>query len=298
MHFRIMSFMLEVRTFAQNSPSLSSSTIFTLSLTSRGLVLPRCFRLRLLSTTPSRFAAHTFFSILTFFKACLHFNMRESTALKALQLVGKYMSLNEAARSNHMLIYLIEATLYMAAKFDESGLAVTFVDFHMGARELPSFGSLLKQAEVRLEEIRWEPGMFQMLEQSLLQTLRWQVDLVTPFDFLVLLLSVRARLQIDEVRKPKFFCSASFGSKESCGGDELADPENASGLDHITSILPLSLIMTILCLCRKYSRRLRRPPLKSDDINCRVLYVYLSHRRHRRYAASLSCRDGRLVRRD
>ena len=94
--------------------------------------------------------------------------MRETTALKAFQLVGMYIALNEVSRSNHMLVYLTLAALYMAAKFDESGFSVTFLDFHASVSELQSFSSLLHKAEVKLDEIRWEAGMYLMLEQSLL----------------------------------------------------------------------------------------------------------------------------------
>ena len=92
--------------------------------------------------------------------------------------------------------------------------------------------------------------MFQILEQSLLQTLRWQVDVATPIDFLILLLAIRARLHIDEGRKPKFFSSASFGSKDSSSEENNLDTQSSIG--QIESVLPCGLIMTILCLSRKY----------------------------------------------
>ena len=178
--------------------------------------------------------------------------MRETTALKALQLVKMYLDLNEAARSNHMLIYLAEAALYMVAKFDESSLSVSFLDFHASVYELQSLGSLLHKADVKYEEIRWEADMYLMLEKSLLQTLHWQVDVVTPIDYLVVLLAIRARLQIDENRKPKFFSSASFGSKNSSDEEELAEYENFSCVEKIASVLPYSLILSIYSLTRKY----------------------------------------------
>jgi hypothetical protein len=56
--------------------------------------------------------------------------MRESTALKALKVTRKYISANPDARNNHMLCYVVEAALFIAFKFDESGLAQTFADFH------------------------------------------------------------------------------------------------------------------------------------------------------------------------
>lgn len=59
-----------------------------------------------------------------------------------------------------MLIYLAEAALYMSAKFDESGIAFSFSDFHEAILDLPSFGALLQKAGVKFDEIRWEHGMY------------------------------------------------------------------------------------------------------------------------------------------
>lgn len=38
-----------------------------------------------------------------------------------------------------MLIYVAEATLYMAAKLDESNFCTTFNDFHEANLDLPAF---------------------------------------------------------------------------------------------------------------------------------------------------------------
>ena len=47
-----------------------------------------------------------------------------------------------------MLIYLAEAALFMSAKFDESGFASCFSDFHEAILDLPSFAVMLQKAGV------------------------------------------------------------------------------------------------------------------------------------------------------
>lgn len=47
-----------------------------------------------------------------------------------------------------MFIYLAEAALFISGKFDESGLASVFKDFHDVILGLPSFALLLQKAGV------------------------------------------------------------------------------------------------------------------------------------------------------
>jgi len=69
--------------------------------------------------------------------------MRETMALHALSIVEEYTAANEAAQNSHMLVYVTEAALFLAAKNDESGLKVSFADFHRVITDLPSFCYLL-----------------------------------------------------------------------------------------------------------------------------------------------------------
>jgi menaquinone-dependent protoporphyrinogen IX oxidase len=92
-----------------------------------------------------------------------------------------------------MMIFVVESALYIAAKFDESGLTATFTDFHEAVLDLQSFQELLHTAEVPSEAFFWEPGMYKVLEQSLVETLRWQINQVTSADVLVNLVALRAK---------------------------------------------------------------------------------------------------------
>lgn len=123
--------------------------------------------------------------------------MRESTALKALSILTRYVSANPAAQNNHMVVFVVEAAMYIAAKFDESGLLATFADFHAAVFDLPSFDDLLASAEVPREEVRWEEGMYALLEQSVLTTLGWKIDILSSIEVMATLLTVHARLCMD-----------------------------------------------------------------------------------------------------
>jgi hypothetical protein len=47
-----------------------------------------------------------------------------------------------------MLIYVAEATLYIAFKLDESSFSVSFADFHVALQDFPAFLFLLRQLNV------------------------------------------------------------------------------------------------------------------------------------------------------
>jgi hypothetical protein len=74
--------------------------------------------------------------------------MREGTSLKALQLMERYIFANTASHDPHMLIYVAEATLYIAFKLDESSCSVSFADFHVALQDFPAFLFLLRQLNV------------------------------------------------------------------------------------------------------------------------------------------------------
>ena len=90
--------------------------------------------------------------------------MREGTSLKALQLMERYISTNADSHDPHMLIYVAEATLYIAFKLDESSFSVSFADFHADLQDFPAFLFLLQQLNVPSHEITWTPPMYPMIE--------------------------------------------------------------------------------------------------------------------------------------
>jgi hypothetical protein len=50
-------------------------------------------------------------------------------------------------------VYVAEAAMFMAAKFDESSFSVGFADFHASILELPSFAALLSSLDLSAKSI-------------------------------------------------------------------------------------------------------------------------------------------------
>ena len=98
-----------------------------------------------------------------------------------------------------MMVLVAEGALYMAAKFDESGLATSFLDFHGSVSSLHTFSQMLFTAEVSVTDIFWLDEMYRDLERDILSILSWKIDQVTSADILVSLITLLSRLDIEKI---------------------------------------------------------------------------------------------------
>jgi hypothetical protein len=151
-----------------------------------------------------------------------------------------------------MLIYVVEAALYLAAKHDESSFSMPFAEFHRVIQDLPSFSQLLSAANVPVEDLIWENGMYCTLERSIVQTLKWRsLNKPCAIDFIVLLMTIRTRLAIDRESRKQYFSATSFGSLISSLDGVAQSPEEDTGVRSIVEALPEAFILTFLCTSRK-----------------------------------------------
>jgi len=155
------------------------------------------------------------------------FNMREGTALKALQLLERYVRANFESHDHYMLIYVAEATLYIAAKMDEANFAVSFEDFHEALLDFPAYLDLIKHAKISSSDLTWSPPIYSMLERSIMQTLRWRLNVVSPIDILVTLLTIRTRISLS-CKTSKFFSASSFGSLGASDCESFEKPDESA----------------------------------------------------------------------
>ena len=191
----------------------------------------------------------------------MHFNLRETSALKALGTIEDYSLLNYEARHPSNLVYVTVAVFFMAAKFDEASLGVSFEDYHRTIVDLPSYAALLQHCDLDFDAILWFPGMFALLERRILQTLGWRCfTKATPLEILVPLLTVTSQLTRTEAqRSQKFFSSESFGSQ-----DSLNEPEAQAQITAVTpldlaSVLKKSIIFVFMCITSKLISSPREP---------------------------------------